>query len=192
MMVYSLLMLVLLPQSSIAVKIGSVELAETATLDGKDLVLNGVGMRKATILGVAVYAMGLYLEESSQDADAIIDSRGTKRIVMQFVRNVGADKLQNGWQEGFENNYPNVAGIRQEIAAFKASMIDIKKGQRIVLDFVGDRVDVSYDDDLKTSIEGESFQRALLAIWLGPKPPNKSLKRGVLGIKRKSRTYRRG
>ena len=31
------------------------------------------------------------------------------------------------------------------------------------------------------SIEGESFLKALLAIWIGPKPPNEPLKKGILG-----------
>ncbi|MFQ5512648.1 MAG: chalcone isomerase family protein [Candidatus Krumholzibacteriia bacterium] len=191
LMVAWLLALALLPQASLAAKIGGVELPETVSVDGKALVLNGVGLRKATILAVKVYAMGLYLEEKSRDAEAIMASDGSKRIVMHFVRDVGADKLKNAWQEGFEKNYSNAAGIRDEIEAFKASMSDVRKGESIVLDFIGNRVDVRYDDNLKTSVEGEAFQRGLLSVWLGPKPPNKSLKRGVLSIKRKKRTNRR-
>jgi hypothetical protein len=31
------------------------------------------------------------------------------------------------------------------------------------------------------SIEGDKFLQALLAIWLGSKPPNRPLKEGILG-----------
>jgi hypothetical protein len=31
------------------------------------------------------------------------------------------------------------------------------------------------------SVEGKAFLKALLAIWLGPKPPNEPLKQGILG-----------
>jgi hypothetical protein len=181
----------LLPQLSHAAERGGVEMPEMVSLEGTDLVLNGMGLRKATILGIKVYAMGLYLEEKSKDAEAIINSPGTKKIVMHFVRDVGADKLIKAWQEGFEKNFPDVAGVQKELDAFKESMIDVKDGESIILDFVGERVNVSYDDAERVSIEGESFQRALLSVWLGPKPPNKSLKRGVLGIKKKDRTNRR-
>ncbi|MEE9269487.1 MAG: chalcone isomerase family protein [Candidatus Krumholzibacteria bacterium] len=183
-----LVAMALLPELSYAAERGGVEMPETVSLDGTDLVLNGMGLRKATFLGIKVYAMGLYLEETSQDAEAIINSTGTKKIVMHFVRDVGADKLKKAWQEGFEKNFPDAAGVQEELNAFKESMSDVKDGESIILDFVGERVNVSYDDTEKVSIEGEGFQRALLSVWLGPKPPNKSLKKGILGIKKKNRT----
>jgi hypothetical protein len=74
-----------------------------------------------------------------------------------------------------------VAAIEDEIVKFNASMRDVKKGESIVLDFADDTVDVLINGTRIDSVAGKAFQQALLAIWLGPKPPNDALKQGILG-----------
>ena len=61
-------------------------------------------------------------------------------------------------------------------------MADMSKGQR--LRFVhkpGAGVSVDVNGTVKGTIAGEDFARALLSIWLGPRPPNAELKAGLLG-----------
>jgi hypothetical protein len=60
-------------------------------------------------------------------------------------------------------------------------MRDVKSGDSIVPDFSGNSVDVLVNDSRIDSIAGTAFQQALLAIWLGPRPPNEELKQGILG-----------
>ncbi len=176
-----LLWAVSLPSASIAATVGDVTVADEASVGGQKLVLNGVGIRKATMLKVKVYVMGLYLPEKSQDAEAIIASDGNKRIAMHFVHDVGAGDVRDGWTEGFEKNAGDVEAIKNEIGRFNAAMRDIEEGEAIVLDFIGQSVSVTVGDQLVDTIEGKDFQQAVLAIWLGPEPPNDSLKSGVLG-----------
>jgi hypothetical protein len=161
--------------------LAGVSFPDQATVEGKAVVLNGLGLRTATMLKVMVYVIGLYLESRSGDPQAIIASGGNKRIAMHFVHDVSADKLRGGWSEGFEDNTGDVAGIKDEIAKFNASMRDVKKGDSIVLDLAGDNVDVLINDTRIDSVAGKAFQQAVLAIWLGPKPPNDALKQGILG-----------
>ena len=49
-----------------------VSLPEKATVEGRTLILNGMGLRKATWLRVKVSVAGLYLEEKSLDAEDIL------------------------------------------------------------------------------------------------------------------------
>ena len=51
----------------------------------------------------------------------------------------------------------------------------------IVLTVSGGKVDVSINGSVVDSVEGEDFVKAMLGIWLGPKPPNGPLKKGILG-----------
>ena len=164
-----------------AATLAGVSLPDQATVGGKTVVLNGLGIRTATFLKVKVYVIGLYLESKSSDPQAIIASGENKRIAMHFVHDVSADKLRGGWTEGFEDNARDVAGINDEIAKFNASMRDVNSGDSIVLDFAGDKVDVLINDTRIDSVAGKAFQQAVLAIWLGPKPPNEALKQGILG-----------
>lgn len=172
---------IVLVYASYAKELDGVSMPDTTSLGGKVLVLNGMGTRKATIFSVKVYVMGLYLEERTGDGDAILNSEGTKMIIMHFVRDVGRGKLAEGWQEGFEKNYPGFASIQKEIEMFKKSMRDIKKGESIILSFSDNSIAVQFDDETRTSLEGKNFQRALLSVWLGPVPPNADLKNGLLG-----------
>jgi hypothetical protein len=164
-----------------ATTLEGVSFPDQATVGEKTLVLNGLGLRTATILKVKVYVIGLYLEEKSSDANAIIESKQSKRLAMQFVHDVTADKLRSGWEEGFKDNYKDVGSIEGEIAQFNATMQDVKEGDSIELDFSGDIVDIMVKGAKADSVDGSAFQQALLAIWLGPKPPGDALKDGLLG-----------
>ncbi len=164
-----------------AAKLAGVSFPDEAVVGGKTVVLNGLGLRTATILKVKVYVIGLYLESKSSDAKAIIESPQTKRLAMHFVHDVTADKLRDGWQEGFDANFKDVGNIKNDIEKFNASMRDVRKGDSIVLDFHGDTVQVRVNGASIDTVHGDDFQQALLSIWLGNKPPNEGLKKGILG-----------
>ena len=179
--VTALILSVWMLSPALAASIADVNFDDTVTVDGKSLALNGMGLRTATMIKVKIYAIGLYLEEKSSDPKAIIASPGNKQITMQFMHDVTADQLTEGWSEGFENNNKDISGIKDEIAQFNASMSDVKTGDSIVLTVSGGKVDVSINGSVVDSIDGEGFVKAMMGIWLGPKPPNGPLKKGILG-----------
>jgi hypothetical protein len=158
-----------------------VEMPDTVTVEDTPLELNGMGMRLATLLKIEVYVLGFYLELPGSDAQAILASDERKRIVMHFLRDVGAEDLRGAWQEGFEKNVPDLQAISAHIDQFNSSMQDVKKGDEMVVDFGNNQVRVSVRGEEVAQIEGQDFERATLAIWLGPEPPNKELKAGMLG-----------
>src|SRR5262245_6798797 len=86
---------------SVAGELAGVKLPEQVTVGGRTLRLNGMGLREATILKVRVYVAGLYLVARSTDASQIIASEEPKRLVLDFVRDVGRGSLVEAWNEGF-------------------------------------------------------------------------------------------
>ncbi len=58
-----------------AATLSGVNMPDQKTVNGKTLVLNGLGMRTATFLKVKVYVIGLYLESKSSDDKAIISKQ---------------------------------------------------------------------------------------------------------------------
>lgn len=60
-------------------------------------------------------------------------------------------------------------------------MTDMAKGDRIVIDFIGSKTEVQFKGTKAATIDDERFQRAVLSIWLGPHPPNREIKDGILG-----------
>src|ERR1700753_3715004 len=66
-----------------------VEFPEHMQVAGSDLMLNGLGMCKATFLKVNVYVGALYVPALSHDANALIESAGPQELILRFVRSVG-------------------------------------------------------------------------------------------------------
>jgi hypothetical protein len=160
-----------------------VSFSEQMKSAGSTLMLNGLGLRQATFLNINVYVAGLYVAKTSNDANAILDSKTPKELILHFVRDVDHGDLSGGWDEGFENNAKSqLAALQQRIEAFKGLMVDVKSGQRLRMTFEpGTGVLVAMDDAAKGTIAGDDFARALLSIWLGSDPPNAELKAGLLG-----------
>ena len=175
------IMLVAAPSS--AGQLAGVTMPDEVSVAGKTLVLNGLGLREATALMVDVYVAGLYVEGRSTDAEPILSPSTGKRIVMKFLRSVGREKLAAAWTEGFEKNAGDKAStVAPGLATMNAAMDDVKKDDTIVLTFVpGAGTTVSVKGQDVAAIPGDDFQRVLFSVWLGPQPPNVSLRDGMLG-----------
>ncbi len=180
-LVVGLLLLLAVPAS--AGKRAGVSMPDHIKIYDKTLVLNGMGVREATILNIDVYVAGLYLEKKSSNAQQIIRSEQTKRIHMQFVRNVDRSDITDAWSEGFKKNAGGKLGaLKARIAKLNSWMADIKDGQTLTFTYVPDKgVQVHVKGQYKGTIKGADFAQVFFAIWLGPHPPNKGLKKGMLG-----------
>jgi hypothetical protein len=163
-----------------------VTLPDLATVEGRTLVLNGMGLRRATWLRVKIYVAGLYLEETSLDADAILRPERTKRVVLVFVRAVGREDLLEAWDESFkENAGGDFAALEAGIAAFHGLMpTRVAKGDTFAFTYLpGTGVLVAVKDEIRGTIPGAAFARSLFATWLGKKTPSPALKAGLLGLR---------
>jgi hypothetical protein len=157
---------------------------EQAQSESASLVLNGLGIRQATIFNVNVYVAALYLTKTSSDAKAILAAPGPYELILQFVRSVSSADINKGWTEGFNRNAKGqLPALQDRIGTLTQWMQDIESGQRLDFAFnpgVGLRVDVNGVP--KGTISGDDFGRAFLSIWLGV-PPNVEVKTGLLGGK---------
>jgi hypothetical protein len=159
-----------------------VRLPDTLPVGDKSLVLNGMGVREATIFNVNVYVAGLYLEAKSSNPDEIIGSDKVKRLDLVFVRDVDRDDIVDAWSSGFKNNGADMAKLKDRIGKIYSWMTDVKKKDVLSFTYVPDKgLTVVVKGAEKGTIAGADFAKAFFSIWLGPEPPNKSLKRGLLG-----------
>jgi hypothetical protein len=157
-------------------------LPDSVQVDGKSLVLNGLGLREATFLKIDVYVAGLYVEKKSSDAAALM-APGTKQLVMHFVRSVGKADIVKSWQEGVEKNAKSQAGaVKERFERVYAVMNDVAEGDEMVLtEIPGKGVTFALKGKDLVTIPGEDFAKVLWSIWLGAEPPNPDLKEGLLG-----------
>ena len=162
-----------------------ITLPDQATVEGRTLVLNGMGLRKATWLRVKVYVAGLYLEEKSPDADAILGPERTKQIVLVFVRAVGREDLLKAWDESFkENAGADFAALEGRITTFHGWMPSrVAKGDTFTFTYLPETgVLVTVKEETRGTIPGADFARALFANWLGARTASPAVKAGLLGL----------
>jgi hypothetical protein len=159
-----------------------VTVPDTVEVEGKTLQLNGLGTREATMFNVDVYVGALYLETKSSDANQILQSQQIKRLDLNFVRDVDRDDITDAWNDGFKKNGADVAKLKPRIDKLNGWMAEMKKKDVLSFTYVPEKgLTVSVKGQVKGTIEGADFGQAFLAIWLGPKPPNGGLKKGLLG-----------
>jgi len=161
----------------------SVDFPDHLQVKGTELALNGLGIRKATILKVSVYVAALYVTTPAQDPKVLADPNTPAELILHFVRNVGVGDLRNAWSEGFEKAAKEqLPLLNARIAMLNSWMSDVKTGQRLTfIRIPGSGVQVVVNGVAKGTITGDDFSRALFSIWLGPEPPNADLKNGLLG-----------
>lgn len=162
-----------------------VTMPDSINIKSKDLVLNGMGTRKATWLKVKVYVGGLYLSKKATDANDILSQPYPKYLRMHFVRDVDGKKLKEGWIEGFEAavefNTRNM--IQTQIDQFVGMMEDVNKNDEIVLTFTDKGVEVDIKNKQKGTIAGEKFSHALLSVWF-VKARDEGLRDGLQGVEK--------
>jgi hypothetical protein len=161
-----------------AKSLAGVELPDTATVNGKTLVLNGLGLRQATALRVKAYVGGLYLEKPTSDPDTVINSRQCKRVTMKFLRDIDGTRLASGWADELRK----VGGTEASISRFTSLIGDVKKGDTMSFTWCPDAgVEVAARGTVRGTVPGDDFARTLFTIWFGPEPGDANLKRGMLG-----------
>jgi hypothetical protein len=159
-----------------------VKMPDVIEVGRKQLVLNGLGVREATLFKVDVYVAGLYLERRSKDPAEILDTDDSKVLHLMFVRDVDRSDVVDAFREGFEKNSHGIDALRPRIDTFLALVPAFNEHGTLTLTYIPGRgTFVAVDGTQKGTIKGADFARALFAIWLGPKPPNSGLKRGLLG-----------
>ena len=164
-----------------AASLAGVTLADTAQVGGTKLVLNGVGLRKKFV--VKVYVAGLYLEQKSSAADAIVKAEAPRRVVMQFVRGVSKSQLADAFNESFDNNTPDARKtMKADIDRLRDALEPVQEGDQMVFSFIpGTGTTFAINGKEKLTIAAPAFAPVLFSVWLGPKPPTAELKKGMLG-----------
>jgi hypothetical protein len=155
-------------------------------LAGSELQLNGAGIRTKFFL--KIYAVGLYLPQKSEGADAVLSSKGIRRIQIVTLRDLTAEQLADAFVESLTANHSEaeMSKLAARVERFRATMLSIGKAPEktmIRLDYLpatGTRLTIG-NDQKGGDIAGEDFYLALLRIWLGNSPIQADLKDKLSG-----------
>jgi hypothetical protein len=171
-----------------AAEVEGVKLDDTAKVAGKDLKLNGAGVRSR--LGFNVYAMGLYLTDKKKTPAEVLAVDGPRRFTLVMMRNVSGDDFGEAFMSGINKNTDKAekSKLVSQMAKFGeifSTQGDLKKGDVLVTDWVPGTGTVMTlnGKSISEPLPDLAFYNALLKIWLGDKPADSSLKPALLGEK---------
>jgi hypothetical protein len=177
------LMALLLSLTAVAAEVGGVKLDDKASLGGKDLVLNGAGVRTKVVF--KVYVASLYLPAKATDLAGVL-AANPRRVQLNLLRDLSADDLAGALADGIKetSTAEQAAAVKtqtEQLLTIMKSVGQAKTGEVVTMDFVGGETKISFNGQLKGTIAGEPFNAALMRIWLADKPVQADLKKAMLG-----------
>jgi hypothetical protein len=168
-----------------AAEVAGVKFADTVTVAGHELKLNGAGVR--TKLVFKVYALGFYLQDRKSTVADVLAAQGPRRIRIVSMRDLSSDDFGMAFMKGLNDNVgaeertkllPQTKAFGEMFAQFPG----LKKGDELVVDW---NPSVGSQSFLNGKKVGEpqpdlAFFNAIMRIWIGNKPVDSSLKPKLL------------
>jgi len=151
------------------------------TINEEEVVINGAGVREKYFMDM--YVAALYLKKKSTDASKIITADEEMGIHIKIVSSmVTRDKFKTAVTEGFKNATSGKATQEEQKKFMTCLSEEFKSGDKIYFDYVPSKgLKIYKNGDLKGTIPGLDFKKALFSIWLGTSPAQESLKNEMLG-----------
>lgn len=176
---------------AMAMEVGGVKVEDVTTVGGKELKLNGAGMRQ--ILVIKVYAIGMYLPEKKEmtTADVMaLPADKPRRIALHIQREINSDEFGQLFITSMNKNSTKeekakVINQTTKFGEMFAALEPVKKGDVVTLDWVPGQGTVSTLNGKKIgeTLPDIAFYNAVSRIWLGDSPAQENVKRALLGTK---------
>jgi hypothetical protein len=168
-----------------SVDVAGVKYEDSMSVAGKDLVLNGAGVRSKFV--VKVYTAGLYLSNKESTTEGVLASKGPRRMRLVMMRDVSSDDLGSAFMIGLNQNVSEadrsriIAQISQYGELF-AQYQTLKKGDTLDIDWIpGAGTQVYMNNKKIGAIQPDIlFHNSILRIWLGDKAVDSALKPKLL------------
>jgi hypothetical protein len=153
---------------------------ERIRIASKELKLNGVGTRTATLFAVKVYRAAFYADRSIASLPDALGAPNPKALEIRYLRDFTLRETRDAWRFQFRESAGLKEGeLRDPIEAFIEMQRPIAENDVQRLDFLDGRTIFSIDGKPRGEIPGADFQRAVLTVFFGPNPPTEDLKKGL-------------
>jgi hypothetical protein len=158
---------------------------DRASVDGKPLVLNGLGLRGVAWL--KAFVAGLYVTTPTKDGAQIVAQAGPKRLRLRIMIGASAHELTKSLQGRIRDHEPDVlqqklAPRMAQLGALIDGLGDLNAGDNVDLDWLPGRgTQLSRNGQaVGAPVAGEDLYGAVLRIFVGDHPVDRRLKAGLL------------
>ncbi|MES2074145.1 MAG: chalcone isomerase family protein [Pseudomonadota bacterium] len=171
-----------------ATEVAGVKFDDSISLAGKELKLNGAGVR--TKVFFKVYALGLYLPEKKTSVAEILPLAGPRRVAITVLRELSSEQFGEAFMSGLNANTDKAERSKvlpqtMKFGEMFAQFPGLKKGDVLTVDWIPGEGTQCHLNGKKIGelLPDLAFYNAILRIWLGDKPADSSLKPQLLGEK---------
>jgi hypothetical protein len=176
-----------LAQPALALEIEGQPIASTAQVAGRELQLNGAGVRAYSIY--KMYIAALYLPKKTASASEVVGQQGAKRVQLRILLTVPgssgylADAFTGGIRKRVTPEQFEAMKTRLETFDKMVRNLDVKKGDVVNLDFVPDAgLTVTLNEKpVGSPIPGADLYDSMLKIWVAEDAKDKPLRAAMLG-----------
>lgn len=152
------------------------------------LKLNGAGFRNK-IFFFRVYVAALYLTDTTHTVKGVLDMPGPKQMNLTMLRTLKSGVIKQGIKDGVDLNSDQETKEKlskqfHQLDEVLSLVPDLDKGDVLSLEWVpdvGTNVLVN-GKKMGKAIPDMAFFNALLRMWIGASPVDRSLKKQLLGV----------
>ena len=168
---------------AMALTVGDVDVPDTYSAMGQELTLNGAGTRSKWFMDL--YVGGLYVPEKLNDGQAIINADEPQAITLHITSDmITSERMTEATMDGFKASTDgDLSAIQSEVDQFlSVFQEEIKTGDVFDLVYLPEEgVRVLKNGEVRDTVGGLAFKKALFGIWLSDKPAQEDLKEKMLG-----------
>lgn len=169
-----------------AIELAGTHFDDQLVMAGKPLRLNGAGVGYRFLF--KVYAIALYLPERRLTAQDVMNIDEPRRVVITALRELSSADFNDAVVTHFgphgDNSDPRTAQKVLHLGRIISNLAPVlHKGDSLTLDWVpNEGMSMSYNQNM-TPLPGHDrgFYNTLLAIWLGDKASDSTLRSNLLG-----------
>lgn len=171
--------------ASAQMKVEDITVEKNLTVEGKELTLNGAGLREKFFIDL--YVAGFYTTAQSKDGKALTNADQPMAITLDIVSKlVTQEKMIEAIVDGFEDSVDDAERkklqpkIEKFIGFFNEAIIE---GNEFQISYVPGKGTMAHKNGkLLGSIDGLDFKKGLFGIWIGNDPADNGLRKDLLGL----------
>lgn len=158
----------------------------SATVKDKAVQLNLTGVGLRTKVGFDVYTVASYVQDGTRvrGAEDVAKADAVRLLHLVMQRTVQPDDFIGAFRAAVGKSYPEdkfAAEFKQLVEAVGKNAA--VKGDHVTLLYVpGEGVRVQVGKKVDVTVKSPAFAQALWEVYLGPKPLDEGLKKGLVGL----------
>jgi hypothetical protein len=163
-------------------EMAGVPFAESISIEGTTLTLNGLAVRSERVLflNYRIFVAGLYVLNKTQDGEAILASDTPRHLIVHFLYSrVRRKQLTDAWKESFARHHFHGEKVDQFLAFHSE---DLRKGEQMIFTYLpGQGTKVTMKGQVCGTIPGKDFADALFSIYISKHAGLPKIRDGLLG-----------